>query len=382
MPVPPLSLAGECFGLVRNQYADGQAIVAPEFMQAANFEAAARAIRGWPGYSPTPLRSLAWAAEAAGVTSVLYKDEAPRFGLESFKALGGAYAVGRQVEAWNAAGRDPADLTVCCASDGNHGRSVAWGAQRYGCRAVVFVPQVMTPARCAAIESFGTQTITVSGYDEGLKEAARQAESNGWIVVSDTSYPGYEQIPQDVMAGYGLIAEEAVAQWETLALEPPTHLFLQAGVGGMAAALALRFQQLGHPMHLVVCEAEGAACWFRSVAADEWHAVESRGTIQAGLDCGEPSTLAWEMLRHNTAASCWISDARAADAMRRLADGDPAIRAGESAVAGLAGLLAGAATEAGRQMMGLTADSRVFILGSEGPTDPEGYAQVMASAPD
>lgn len=373
MPVPPLSLAGEGFGLVRNQYADGQPIPAPGHLQPADFEAAAAAIRGWDGYAPTPLLALNWAAEAAGVAQVLYKDEYPRFGLESFKALGGAYAVGRQVETWKAAGHDPADLTMCCASDGNHGRSVAWGAQRYGCKAVVFVPQVMAPARRKAIERYGARTVTVSGYDEGLKEAARQAAAQCWIVVSDTSYPGYEQIPQDVMAGYGLIAEEAAAQWK----EPPTHLFLQAGVGGMAAALARRFQQLGFPMKLVVCEAEGAACWFHSIAADEWHAVESRGTIQAGLDCGEPSTLAWEMLRHAATATCWINDERAADAMRRLAAGVPAIKAGESAVAGLAGLLAGAATEAGREMMGLTPESRVFILGSEGPTDPEGYARIL-----
>lgn len=379
MPVPPLSLAGEGFGLVRNQYGDGRAIAAPPHMQSADFEAAAAAIRAWSGYAATPLHALTWAADAAGVAQVLHKDEHPRFGLESFKALGGAYAVGEQVKAWTAAGRDPAALTVCCASDGNHGRSVAWGAQRYGCQAVVFVPQVMAPARRAAIEGFGANTVTVSGYDEGLKEAARQADENGWIVVSDTSYPGYERIPQDVMAGYGLIAEEAVAQWQAMGAAPPSHLFLQAGVGGMAAALALRFQQLGHPMQLVVCEAEGAACWFRSIAAGEWAAVDSRGTIQAGLDCGEPSTLAWDMLRYNAKASCWISDARAADAMRRLAGGAPAIAAGESAVAGLAGLLAGAATEAGRRMMGLTPESRVFILGSEGPTDPDGYAQVMAA---
>lgn len=379
MPVPPLSLAGEGFGLVRNQYADGQPIAAPARMQPADFDAAAQAIRDWQGYAPTPLRSLNWAAEAAGVAAVLYKDENPRFGLESFKALGGAYAVGRQVETWKAAGHKPEDLTVCCASDGNHGRSVAWGAQRFGCLAVVFVPQVMAPARRAAIEGFGASTVTVSGYDEGLKEAARQADENGWVVVSDTSYPGYESIPQDVMAGYGLIAEEAVAQWTAMGAQAPTHLFLQAGVGGMAAALALRFQQLAQPMKLVVCEAEGAACWFRSIAADAWTAVDSRGTIQAGLDCGEPSTLAWEMLRHHVTASCWISDARAADAMRRLADGAPSIAAGESAVAGLAGLLAGSMTDAGREMLALGPESRVFILGSEGPTDPEGYKAVIGS---
>ena len=371
----PLSIAGNGFAVVRNRFAEPGPIPAPAHLQPADFAAAAAAIRGWAGYVPSPMHTLAWAAEAAGIGALFYKDEASRFGLQSFKALGGAYAVGRQVAAWRAEGKDPAGLTVCCASDGNHGRSVAWGAKRYGCKAVVFVPQVMAPARRAAIEGFGARTVTVSGYDEGLREAARQADAEGWVVVSDTSYDNYTEIPQDVMAGYGLIAEEALAQWDA----PPTHLFLQAGVGGMAAALALRFQQLGISPHLVVCEADGAACWYRSIAEGEWQAVASRGTIQAGLDCGEPSLLAWDMLRHHAIAACTISDARAADAMRRLARGAPAIAAGESAVAGLATLLAGAASPAGREMLALDSSSRVFILGSEGPTDPDGYASTIAA---
>ncbi len=372
----PLSLAGGGFALVRNRFAAKEPIPAPPHLQPAHFAAAADAIRGWEGYAPSPLYTLGWAAEVAGIGAVSYKDESTRFGLQSFKALGGAYAVGRQVAAWRATGKGPESLTVCCASDGNHGRSVAWGAQRYGCKAVVFVPQVMAPARRAAIEDFGARTVTVSGYDEGLREAARQADVHGWIVVSDTSYEGYTEIPQDVMAGYGLIADEAVRQWDA----PPTHLFLQAGVGGMAAALTLRFQQLGISPHLVVCEADGAACWYRSIATGEWQAVESRGTIQAGLDCGEPSTLAWDMLHHHAMAACSVSDRRAEDAMRRLAHGTPTIAAGESAVAGLAGLLASASSKAGREMLALERSSRVFILGSEGPTDPDGYARAFAAA--
>jgi diaminopropionate ammonia-lyase len=342
-------------------------------MKPADFAHAAAAIRSWQGYAPTPLLSLKWAAAAAGVAEVLYKDESPRFGLQSFKALGGAYAVGLQVAAWRAEGKDPAMLTVCCASDGNHGRSVAWGADRFGCQAVIYVPAVMAPARRAAIEAFGAATVTVSGYDEGLREAARQAEINGWVVVSDTSYPGYESIPQAVMCGYGVIAEEAFAQWSA----PPTHIILQAGVGGMAAALALRFQQLGHSPRLIIAEAEGAACWFRSLAEGEWQAVESQGTIQAGLDCGEPSTLAWDMLRHHADAVCWIADDRVEDTLRRLAAGKPTVAAGESALAGLAVLLASEGRPSLADALGLDAESRVFVLGSEGPTDPDGYARII-----
>ena len=372
---PPLALSAAGYAAVGNRFLDASPIAAPGHMQPDDYAKAASAIRGWPDYAATDLHELKWAAREAGVASVLYKDEASRFGLQSFKALGGAYAVGLQVERWRADGKDTASLTVCCASDGNHGRSVAWGAQRFGCQCVVYVPKVMAPARRAAIENFGAKTITVSGYDEGLREAARQAEANGWIVVSDTSYPGYEDIPQDVMCGYGLIVEEASTQWA----EPPTHIVLQAGVGGMAAALALRFEQLGHRPTLIIAEAKGAPCWYRSIAAGEWQAVDSVGTIQAGLDCGEPSTLAWQMLRHRVRASVWIDDARAADTMRALANGSPSIAAGESAVAGLTALLAASKSNAGREMLNLTGQSRVFVLGSEGPTDPEGYARALAA---
>jgi diaminopropionate ammonia-lyase len=374
----PLSISGPGFGLVRNRFTSDAPIPAPPHMQPADFERASATIRNWQGYGPTPLLSLPWAAKASGIAQVLYKDESPRFGLQSFKALGGAYAVGLQVDQWRTAGKDPATLTVCCASDGNHGRSVAWGAERFGCKAVVYVPEVMASARRAAIEAFGAKTVTVSGYDEGLREAARQAQTNGWIVVSDTSYPGYEAIPQDVMCGYGVIAEEAAAQWEEIDSGPPTHILLQAGVGGMAAALALRFQQLGHTPKLIIAEAEGAACWFRSLAEGEWQAVESRGTIQAGLDCGEPSTLAWQMLEHHASASCWVSDARVETTLRRLAQGNPSVAAGESALAGLATLLATEDRPSLREALALNADSRIFILGSEGPTDPDGYARVIS----
>jgi diaminopropionate ammonia-lyase len=371
----PLCLSGDGFSLVRNLNQEDGPIPAPERMGGSEFAAAASAIRAWDGYAATPLTTLAWAAEEAGVAEVLYKDESSRFGLQSFKALGGAYAVGLQVQGWRSSGRDPAALTVCCASDGNHGRSVAWGARRFGCKAVVFVPKRMVTARREAIERLGAHTISVPTYDDGIHQAADQAERKGWIVVSDTSYPGYSAIAQDVMVGYGLIAEEVAVQWK----EPPTHLFLQAGVGGMAAALALRFQQLGYRPRVVICEAEGAACWFRSIAADERQAIDCTGTIQAGLDCGEPSLIAWEMMHHHALASCWISDRRAEEAVRALAHGAPPIHAGESAVAGLAVLLAAASSEAGRRMLALDRKSRILVLGSEGPTDPVGHARIVSA---
>ena len=373
MPALPLSVSGKGFGLVSNRFRKKTPIEAPSLMASRDFETASAEIQRWPDYAMTPLLSLGWAAESAGVAEVMFKHEASRFGLQSFKALGGAYAVRRLAADWLANGNSLADLTVCCTSDGNHGRSVAWGAAETGCQAVVYVPENMADARRRSIEILGARTVTVPNYDEGIRLVAADAKSNGWMVVSDTAYDGYTTIPQHVMCGYGLIAEEASRQWQ----KPPTHLFLQAGVGGMAAALALRFEQLGHPMTLVVCEAQSSACWHRSIAEGAWSIAGGNGTMQAGLDCGEPSILSWEMLKENAAAGCWVDDGRAAETMRLLASNVGRVEAGDSAVAGLAALLAVSATEAGRAVCGLTPESRIFVLGSEGITDPVGYEAVM-----
>ena len=211
---------------------------------------ARKAISGWAGYAPTPLHRLPSLAAEAGVASVHYKDEAGRFGLGSFKALGGAYAVARVLVRRAAeqgvtltlddlaAGR-AADfartVTVTCATDGNHGRSVAWGAQRFGARAVIFIHSTVSEGRRAAIARFGAEVRRTPGnYDDSVRIADETAQAEGWTVVSDTSYPGYTDIPRDVMQGYEVMAAEALDALDA----PPTHLFLQTGVGGMAAACA------------------------------------------------------------------------------------------------------------------------------------------------
>src|SRR5690606_29629706 len=166
--------------------------------------AARRAISSWPGYASTPLRELGGIARALGVGRLIYKDEADRFGLGSFKALGGAYAVGRIV-----AGKDPGSITVTTATDGNHGRSVAWGAQLHGCRAVIFIHTHVSEGRRAAIARYGAEVLRVEGtYDDAVRHCAAEAARNGWTIVSDTTWEGYTEIPRDVMHGYGVIADE------------------------------------------------------------------------------------------------------------------------------------------------------------------------------
>jgi len=359
-------------------------------LSAAGFAAAVDEITGWPGYAATPLRALPALAAATGVGEVLYKDESGRFGLGSFKALGGAYAVGRLLcRRLAEAGVDAPDLaslrdgrhaarvrgiTVTCATDGNHGRSVAWGAQLFGCRCVIFVHPLVSVGRRAAIARWGAEVVEVPGnYDDSVRHAAAHARAHGWTVVSDTAYPGYDDIPRDVMHGYGVMAAEIAAQ----AGRVPTHVFVQSGVGALPAALCADFRLrwgASRP-RLVVVEPLSADCAYRSLAAGAPRAVAGEmRTVMAGLACGELSALAWPILRDGAWAAIAVDDRYAVEAIRRLArpaGGDVPVVAGETGAAGAAALLAVQAHGALRRLLALDAASRVLLIGSEGDTDPE-----------
>jgi diaminopropionate ammonia-lyase len=328
---------------------------------------------------------------------VCYKDEGARFGLKSFKALGGAYAVFRLlaqaiareggVQDVSAAGilsgrwRPIAQqVTVTCATDGNHGRSVAWGAQMFGCRCVIYIHAGVSEGRRAAIARYGADVIRVQGnYDDSVRHADAQARLNGWAVVSDTTYAGYRAIPIDVMHGYGVMAQEIVDQIGRL---PPTHVFVQAGVGAFAASVAAAFWLAWGEQRprLVVVEPIEADCHLRSAQAG--HPVAVTGaldTIMAGLACGEVSPAAWEIVSAAAFAFVAIDDQFALDAVRLFAKpqpGDPAIVSGETGGAGLAALLAARDDAPLRQLLALGPDSRVLLLGSEGDTDPEIYRHI------
>lgn len=364
--------------------------------------AAAVEISAWPGYRPTPLHMLDSLATANNLGAVWYKDEAGRFGLGSFKALGGAYAVMRQLQRIVAArlGIDPEDVTgsdlmtgryksivagqtVTCATDGNHGRSVAWGASQFGCACVIYIHSLVSQGREAAIAGYGARVERTAGtYDDSVRHAQTAAEQNGWIVISDTSYPGYQDIPRDVMQGYSVMVSEALAQIP----EAPTHVFVQGGVGGLAAAvLAHLWERDAERPFFVVVEPEQAACLYRSAQAGRPVSVDGDlDTIMAGLACGEVSLIAWDILSAGANAFMTITDTHAADLMRRLATPtgtDAAIVAGESAVAGLAGALAARATPALAQTLGLDQRSRILVFGSEGATDPVLYERIVGRPP-
>ncbi len=343
-----------------------------EILSLAAFKAARREITAWPGYRPTQLRSL---GSVGGVSGVFYKDEATRFGLGSFKALGGAYAVWRLLQ-----GQPGGEVTVTCATDGNHGRSVAWGARIFGCRCVIYVHAAVSEGRCRAIEAYGAEVRRVAGtYDDAVRQAAADAAAQGWQVVSDTSYEGYVDVPRDVMQGYSLMVEEALSQLPEGVL--PTHVFVQGGVGGLAAGVCSylweRFEAR-RPRFMVV-EPVTADCLFRSGQAGRPVAAEGGlETIMAGLACGEVSLLAWDILSVGTDAFMTIDDAAAASVMRMLAD--DGVVAGESAVAGLAGFLLAAGDSDARARLGLDASSVVLVFGTEGATDPAVYREIVGQA--
>lgn len=363
-------------------------------LPAAGFRRAKAEIAAWPGYAPTPLRDLPDLARQAGVATLRLKDEASRFGLGSFKALGGAYAVATLLlnelaRTGVAPAASTADLeagtyraateriTVTCATDGNHGRAVAWGAQRFHARCVIFVHATVSQGRADAIARYGAEIRRVPGtYDDALRECAREA-GHTWHVVSDTAWPGYTEIPRDIMQGYRLMADEAADQWTG---PPPTHVFIQGGVGGVAAAVSVQSRARFTPTPaLIVVEPDRAACLLASAELGERIAIPGDlDTVMAGLACGEPSLLAWQELDRAAAAFMAIPDEAAVATLRLLAAGG--IVAGESGVAGLAGCLLAAADPAARATLGLDTTSRVLVFSTEGATDPELYAKLAGAS--
>lgn len=276
-------------------------------------------------------------------------------------------------------------MTFACATDGNHGRSVAWGAGLAGARCEVFIHAGVSERRAAAIAAYGAHINRVDGsYDDSIVRSAALSAEHGWTVVSDTAWDGYEDIPLAVMQGYTVMIGEAL---DAMA-EPPTHLFLQAGVGGMAAAVASHaIQRLGADApKVVVVEPARAACVAASVEAGRLVTIpHGEPTVMAMLECATPSPLGWQILHHLADACVTLEEDEAVAAMRRLAfpvEGDPAIVAGESGAAGLAGFLSCLRDPAAKEALGLGAGSRILVFNSEGATDPVIYAGIVGRSPE
>jgi diaminopropionate ammonia-lyase len=356
----------------------------------------------WPGITPgaTPLIDLPDAAQRLGLARLALKDESMRSPLGSFKALGAPVALVRQIlrlhPAWEPTaildGRyaaQLADYTVISATDGNHGRGLAAAARDAGCRCVIVLHAHVSDEREQAIAAQGAQIVRLAGnYDESVQEAAHLAAANGWQVISDTSYAGYEDIPRDVMQGYGTIAEEVVEQTGGRAGQPGafTHVFLQGGVGGLAAGVASYFWEFHgaqRPRFLVVEPAQADCLLQSAIQGRPARATGSVDSVMAGLACGETSPLAWRFLEPCVDTFMTIEDDQAVAAMRVLAQGSERDRptlAGESGVAGLAGLQALRTDAALSAQAGLDEHSRVLLIGTEGATAPATYAELVGES--
>ena len=359
-------------------------------------------ITQWRGYAPTKLHRLNSLADELRLAAIYYKDEGERFGLSSFKALGGAFAVLKQLqeEIRNRTGDTVSlasirngehaelcqSITVASATAGNHGRSLAWGARRAGCPCKIFIHAGVGEARKQAMEAYGAEVIRVDGdYDASVYYAADQAEQNGWFIVSDTSYPGYLERPREIMAGYTVMVREIIDSLEPDRL--PTHVFLQTGCGGLAAGIAGGFwAELGaHRPRFVIVEPDDAACLLASARSGVVTnlSIENE-SIMLGLSCGEVSILAWDILEPCASDYLAISDGGVPPAMRLLASGTIAeqpMAAGESGVAGLIALIDAARRSDVRNTLGLDHESRVLLIGSEGATSPDIYEKIVGRPP-
>ena len=361
--------------------------------------------RSFPQYSITPLASLDGMAKHLGLGSLFVKDESYRFGLNAFKVLGGSFAMARYIA--QQMGRDVSEMTYdyltsdrlkqafgqatfFTATDGNHGRGVAWAANKLGQKAVVHMPKGSSQSRFDNIAKEGAQvTIEEVNYDDCVRMAAAEAEqTEHGVIVQDTAWDGYEEIPSWIMQGYGTMASEAAEQLRQCEVNHPTHVFVQAGVGSLAGAVVGYFTNLypNNPPKFVVMEAAAADCLYKGAVAGDGKPRIVTGdlqTIMAGLACGEPNTLSWDILRNHVSAFVSCPDWVSAKGMRMLGvpvKGDPVVISGESGAVGMGLIAALMETDEYRDLrdaIGLDRFSQVLLFSTEGNTDPLKFRRVI-----
>jgi len=362
-----------------------------------------------PGYCISPLKNLMNLAEMLGLGGIWIKDESLRLSLNSFKVLGGSFAIYQYLkrklgmshleltfaeltspEVFNKIG----GITFASATDGNHGRGVAWAASKLGLKSVIYVHRLTSPARIRAIESYGARVEVIDGtYDDAVEKLKHDALEFDWQVISDTSWDGYEEIPKWIMQGYATLFAEAQEQLAAQGIIKPTHLFIQAGVGGLAAAGFGFYRGLFNdsPPMSVVIEPEKADCLLESAKANDGkpHSVEGElDTIMAGLACGDPSPLAWQVIRDCANGFLACPDYVAAKGMRVFGaplDGDPSVISGESGAVSLGVLMfimQRPEAEELRKVLHLGPESQVLLINTEGNTDPDYFRKVVWEGAD
>ena len=334
---------------------------------------AIQSISSWKNYSPTPLLKLNKLNEELKFKEIYYKDEDKRFNLKSFKALGGAFAV-------NKIANERKDMTVATATAGNHGRSVAWGAQRLGLKCKIFISGNVSESRAIAMKNLDAEVIRVKGnYDDSLKECIKQSQKNNWEIVQDVSWENYEKTPQLIMAGYTIMIKEIFNQIDNDSI---THVFLQAGVGGMAAAMIEGFAKFSKNVpKFIIVESEDADCVFKSIENNKPTRVDiKKETLMGGMSCGDVSTVAWKILQNSTNYCLTISDKAISSVVALLAEGhlsDQKIIAGECGVPGIIALISAFKNKDCLNKLELNSNSKVLVFGCEGSTDKEMYQKLL-----
>ncbi|MCP4705406.1 MAG: diaminopropionate ammonia-lyase [candidate division Zixibacteria bacterium] len=358
--------------------------------------------RSLPEYKPTPLVSLPGLAKSIGIKQIYVKDESFRFGLKAFKGLGSTYAIYRMMKDYLGKLNGPEvepdkfyqpnflrkdEFTFCTATDGNHGRAVAWAAKKLNQKAVIYMPSNTVKARLENVKSEGARVIVVDGsYDKAVKEAAKDAKKNKWFIISDTSWVGYEDIPRHIMAGYlTLFREIHIELGNTTDIDA---ILIQAGVGALAASTSWYYnmEYKKHIPKLISVEPTEAACMLQSIKSKSGLPLSLKNnpkSIMAGLNCGTPSLVAWPFIKTGFDLFLTVSDEYCVDAMQRYyypTENDPQIISGESGASSLAGLLALYTHKSARTVrnkLGLNENSSILLINTEGDTDPAAFKTLI-----
>ena len=330
-------------------------------------------ISKWDGYSQTPLLQLNKLSKELNLNKIYYKDESKRFNLKSFKALGGAYAVEKVT-------KGNKDITVSTATWGNHGRSVAWGANRLGIKCKIFISEYVSDARGKAMEALGADVIKVKGnYENSLVECIKKSTENNWQIVQDVAWKDYMLVPKYTMAGYTVMMKEIVDQLKN---EKITHVILQAGVGGMAGAMVAGIARyLDNVPTTIVVEPDSAACVMESIKSGKIEKIDiKRESLMGGMSCGEVSLVPWEILKNSVKHCISLPDDDIAKTMRLLGNSsfsEEKIIAGENSAPGVISLISSCEDQNIKEKLKLNNNSNVLLIGCEGDTDKEMYQKLI-----
>ena len=341
----------------------------------SEIDEAYKVISGWKNYNPTPLILLNKLSNDLNLKNIFYKDESKRFDLKSFKALGGAYAVEK-------ISNGKKDIVISTATAGNHGRSVAWGSQRLGLKCKIFISENVSDARGKAMEKLGAEVIKVKGnYENSLNECIKQSNKNNWQIVQDVAWENYMQVPKYTMAGYAVMMKEIADQIDNNKI---THVFLQAGVGGMAGGMIAGIARyLQNIPTVIIVEPDSAACVMASIKAERIKKINiEKESLMGGMSCGEVSLVPWEILKNSIKYCVSLPDDNIGHAMKFLGNGnfsENKIIAGENAVPGVISLVASCKNDKAKKDLSLDDNSNVLLIGCEGDTDEIMYNKLINS---